>query len=58
MIVTLGDLRPVRLGPDAILLTYTARAEGWASLRTAVWIHANGAWKLRHHQGTRLPPGE
>ncbi|MEV6226670.1 DUF4440 domain-containing protein [Saccharopolyspora shandongensis] len=51
------DLRPVRLGPDAILLTYTARMEDSTSLRTAIWIRADGAWKLRHHQGTRLPPG-
>ncbi|MFI0467456.1 DUF4440 domain-containing protein [Saccharopolyspora sp. 5N102] len=51
------DLRPVRLGPDAILLTYTARMEGSASLRTAIWTRTGGSWQLRHHQGTRLPPG-
>lgn len=48
------DLRPVRLGPDAILLTYTARTEGSASLRTSIWVRAGEAWKVLHHHGTRL----
>lgn len=49
------DLRTVRLGPDAILLTYTARRRTQASLRTSVWIRTGDAWVLLHHQGTLVP---
>lgn len=45
-------IRTVRLGPDAILLTYTARRHTEASLRTSVWTRAGGAWLLLHHTGT------
>lgn len=47
--------RMVRLGPDAILLTYTARRGATSSLRTSVWIRTGDAWRLLHHQGTRVP---
>ncbi|RCW38535.1 hypothetical protein DFQ14_12138 [Halopolyspora algeriensis] len=49
------DFRPVRLGPDAILLTYTARRRNEASLRTSVWVREGDAWLLLHHQGTPVP---
>lgn len=48
------DFRPVRLGPDAILLTYTARRGAAASLRTSVWTRSAGAWLLLHHAGTAV----
>lgn len=48
-------IRPLRLGPDAIMLTYTARRAHTASLRTSVWVREEGSWRLLHHQGTRLP---
>ncbi len=45
--------RPVRLGPDAILLTYRTVT----SLRTSVWIRdGRHGWRLRHHQGTPTAP--
>ncbi|EIE98913.1 nuclear transport factor 2 family protein [Saccharomonospora glauca] len=46
------DFRPVRLGPDAILLTYTARRGGAISLRTSIWARSAGSWLLLHHAGT------
>lgn len=49
------DLRPARLGPDAILLTYSARRTHRASLRTSVWVRTGDGWRMLHHQGTRLP---
>lgn len=56
--ITARDLHPVRLGPDAVLLTYTARLAHAASMRTSVWVRAGGTWQLLHHQGTLLPePG-
>lgn len=51
------DIRPVRLGPDTVMLTYTARRAGEASLRTSVWVRVDSGWRLLHHQGTRLPNG-
>jgi hypothetical protein len=47
-------VRPVRLGPDAILLTYTARRGATASLRTSVWVRSGDTWLMLHHQGTRI----
>ncbi|MBB4930187.1 ribonuclease HI [Lipingzhangella halophila] len=52
---TAEGLHPVRLGPDAVLLTYTARRARSASLRTSVWVRSGGQWRLLHHQGTPLP---
>ncbi|MFC7345057.1 DUF4440 domain-containing protein [Saccharopolyspora griseoalba] len=50
-----SDLRPTRLGPDAILLTYTAHHPRGSSHRTSVWIRTGNAWRLLHHQGTAIP---
>ena len=47
------------LAPDLALVTYrTARTdeksgERLASLRSSVWTHTAGQWKMRFHQGTR-----
>ena len=44
------DFRAVRLGPDAVLLTYRTDRP---SLRTSVWVRGDrGVWRLLHHQGT------
>lgn len=53
--ITADNLRPFRLGPDAVLLTYTSRRGDATSLRTSVWIRENDTWLLLHHQGTRAP---
>jgi len=50
-----GDIRAVRLGPDAVLLTY--RTDG-PSLRTSICSRErDGSWRLRHHQETRARTG-
>jgi ribonuclease HI len=46
-----SDFRAVRLGPDAVLLTYRTDTP---SLRSSVWCRGeDGAWRMLHHQGTR-----
>lgn len=49
------DFTPVPLAPDVVLLTY--RIAGPAgSLRSSVWTRDSaGGWRLRFHQGTRVP---
>jgi ribonuclease HI len=50
--------RPVRLGPDAVLLTYRIRGPR-PSLRSSLWLRDEaGAWRLRFHQGTRVASPE
>lgn len=53
--ITATDLHPAWLGPDAVLLTYTARWRHLVSLRTSVWVRGHGSWRLLHHQGTLVP---
>jgi hypothetical protein len=46
------DFRAVGLSPDVVLLTYRTDSP---SLRTSIWSRgAGGAWRLLHHQGTRI----
>jgi ribonuclease HI len=43
------------LGPGIILVTYGARAldaEHAASRHSSIWVHDEGLWKVRYHQGT------
>ncbi|QWF78302.1 nuclear transport factor 2 family protein [Amycolatopsis sp. CA-230715] len=47
-------LETLRLGPDAVLLTYVAVAGERRSLRTSIWVREDGTWLMRHHQGTSL----
>src|SRR5690242_19059628 len=47
------DLRPTRLGPDAILLTYRSDASGRRALRSSIRVRVpDGGWLLRFHQET------
>ena len=53
----LPDLRAVAIGDDAVLVTYrsVARHEDGSStyaLRSSIWVHRNGRWQMRFHQGT------
>lgn len=50
-------IRSTRLGPDAILLTYTARTSGSASLRTSIWVRSDETWLVLHAHGTTTSPG-
>lgn len=46
---------PVRLAEDVVLLTYRVSGEP-GSLRSSVWVRDGAAsWRLRFHQGTRMP---
>lgn len=47
------DFHPTRLGPEAVMLTYTTHYRGASALRTSIWVREQGEWLLRHHQGTR-----
>jgi ribonuclease HI len=47
------EFRTVRLGPDAILVTFRSDDQGRRALRSSVWVRDPGAgWLLRFHQGT------
>ena len=51
------DVRTRRLGPAAMLVTYTSSSEGRAALRSSTWVRQDGEWLLLFHQGTRLADG-
>ena len=56
------DFRCSLLAEDVALIAYrTVRTDpdtgtGLASLRSSVWVHTNGGWRMRFHQGTRTSP--
>lgn len=50
--IEMQDPVAVALGPASILLTYTARRGDRYSLRSSIWVHDGGAWRLFFHQGT------
>ena len=47
----------LRLGPDAILLTYVLTTATRRTLRSSVWVRDGGRWQVRFHQGTVAQPG-
>jgi hypothetical protein len=49
------ELAPVVLAPCVVLLTYTVLRAGRISHRSSIWLLVDGAWLLRHHQGTLAP---
>src|SRR5206468_12132997 len=49
------NMQALRLGPDAVLLTYVARRPDRRTLRSSVWIRAGDGWQLVFHQGTVSP---
>lgn len=57
--ITLSDFTCQLLAPSIALLTYRSQKEavdgspGVAALRSSIWIHRDGRWQLRFHQGTR-----
>lgn len=47
------DFRTVRLGPDAVLVTFRTDNAGRRALRSSVWLRdPDAGWLLRFHQGT------
>jgi hypothetical protein len=47
-------MRGITLGPDVVLLTYRLDGPGVPSLRSSVWVRADGRWVLLFHQGTPI----
>lgn len=43
------------LAPGVLLLTFEAEVEGHRSLRSSIWLRGEEGWRLRFHQGTRIP---
>jgi hypothetical protein len=48
------NLEARRLGPDAILVTYTSESGTRRALRSSTWVRDHGSWLLLFHQGTVL----
>jgi hypothetical protein len=54
--VEVSDMQARRLAPAVVLVTYRARRGHKRSLRSSLWLHADGAWQMLFHQGT--PSGD
>jgi len=56
--LALRDFEAFPLAKNVVYVTYVAtHATGQLfveSFRSSIWIHRNGTWKMRFHQGTRL----
>lgn len=57
VVTPLEDLDVISLGDDAVLITYrstTRFADGSTreTLRSSIWVHRDGRWQIRFHQGT------
>ncbi|WP_299037716.1 nuclear transport factor 2 family protein [uncultured Pseudokineococcus sp.] len=52
----LDDVRAVALGEEVVLVTYLSDRPTRPVRRSSVWHRRDRAWRLRHHQGTPLPP--
>jgi hypothetical protein len=51
--VQASDFAGVRLAADVVLVTYRTETP---SLRTSIWTRgADGAWRIVHHHGSRVP---
>ncbi len=55
---TVLDFRTVQLAPLVVLATYrlivfTSSDTATHSLRSSVWVHRGGIWRMAFHQGTR-----
>lgn len=57
VITPLTDFQLIALGDDVALVTYRSVTRGVdgstrEALRASVWVHADGRWQMRFHQGT------
>lgn len=50
--ISAAEIIASRLAPDVVLITYRADRPERSTLRSSVWVHAQGRWLLRFHQGT------
>ena len=57
--LSLENFQAFPISADIALVTYisTRISDGETSyaLRSSIWVHQDGAWKIRFHQGTRQP---
>lgn len=54
--VLIRDYEVGSLSADTALVTYRSiGASGQEARRSSIWVHADGTWKVRFHQGTRIP---
>jgi len=51
-VVTADRVQPIRLGPDAVLVTYRAWRGDRTMLCSSVWRRDQYGWRLLFHQGT------
>ena len=54
--VLIRDFEAQRLSEDVAVVKYrSVGLTGQETRRTSVWVNQGGSWRLRHHQGTRVP---
>lgn len=54
--VVIRDFQTSFLSDEVALVTYrSVGASGNEAHRSSVWVWEGETWKLRHHQGTRVP---
>lgn len=46
------------IAPGVVLLRYVTTSPARTVERTSVWVHEDGRWLLRHHQGTPIGHGD
>ena len=62
--LSIDDFRVVELAAGVALVSYRARADSGKdkdeqySLRSSVWVHRDGEWKMIFHQGTLIAGGK
>jgi hypothetical protein len=58
--LSLRDFAAARLAEGVVQATYVSMRETpegvIESLRCSIWVLRGGVWKIRFHQGTRIPP--
>ena len=50
--VTLDVISCLRVGEDALLLTWRASTDSGSTLRSSLWVRTSGHWQQLFHQGT------
>lgn len=54
--VIIRDFEASRLSEDVAVVSYrSVGLTGQETRRTSLWVNHEGNWRLRHHQGTRVP---
>ncbi|HET9259677.1 MAG TPA: DUF4440 domain-containing protein [Acidimicrobiia bacterium] len=54
--VMIRDFEAQRLSEDVAVVRYrSVGLTGQETRRTSLWVNYEGNWRLRHHQGTKVP---